>query len=66
MFNVAVVGATGAVGSTMIRVLEERGFPVTELRPLASARSAGTVVEYLGKPFEVQELLYREFQEPSH
>ena len=54
MFNVAVVGATGAVGSTMVRVLEERGFPVTELRPLASARSAGTIVEYLGKPFEVQ------------
>ena len=41
MFNVAVVGATGAVGGTMLRVLEERGFPVTELRPLASARSAG-------------------------
>ena len=56
MFNVAVVGATGAVGSTMIRVLEERGFPVTELRPLASSRSAGTIIDYLGKPFEVQEL----------
>ena len=39
MFNVAVVGATGAVGGTMLRVLEERGFLVTELRPLASARS---------------------------
>ena len=62
MFNVAVVGATGAVGSTMIRVLEERGFPVTELRPLASARSAGTVVEYLGKPFEVQELTENSFE----
>ena len=62
MFNVAVVGATGAVGSTMIRVLEERGFPVTELRPLASARSAGTVVDYLGKPFEVQELTEDSFE----
>ena len=41
MFNVAVVGATGAVGGTMLRVLEERGFPVTELRPLASERSRG-------------------------
>ncbi len=41
MFNVAVVGATGAVGGTMLRVLEERGFPVTELRPLASERSEG-------------------------
>jgi aspartate-semialdehyde dehydrogenase len=46
----------------MIRVLEERGFPVTELRPLASARSAGTVVEYLGKPFEVQELTEDSFE----
>ncbi len=62
MFNVAVVGATGAVGSTMIRVLEERGFPVTELRPLASARSAGKVIDYLGKPFEVQELTENSFE----
>jgi len=62
VFNVAVVGATGAVGSTMVRVLEERGFPVTELRPLASARSAGTIVEYLGKPFEVQELTEQSFE----
>ena len=61
MFNVAVVGATGAVGSTMIRVLEERGFPVTELRPLASSRSAGTIIDYLGKPFEVQELTENSF-----
>ncbi len=62
MFNVAVVGATGAVGSTMIRVLEERGFPVTELRPLASSRSAGMVLDYLGKPFEVQELTENSFE----
>ena len=50
MFNVAVVGATGAVGGTMLRVLEERGFPVTELRPLASARSEGRELDYLGQP----------------
>jgi aspartate-semialdehyde dehydrogenase len=56
MFNVAVVGATGAVGATMLRVLEERGFPVTELRPLASARSEGTELEYLGRPRVVQRL----------
>ncbi len=62
MFNVAVVGATGAVGGTMIRVLEERGFPVTELRPLASSRSAGRVIDYLGKPFEVQELTEDSFE----
>jgi aspartate-semialdehyde dehydrogenase len=62
MFDVAVVGATGAVGSTMLRVLEERGFPVTRLVPLASARSAGSQVDYLGKPFEVQELTERSFE----
>jgi aspartate-semialdehyde dehydrogenase len=62
MFNVAVVGATGAVGSMMLRVLEERGFPVTELRPLASARSEGRIVEYLGKPFVVQKLSSDSFE----
>jgi len=56
VFNVAVVGATGAVGSMMLRVLEERGFPVSELHPLASARSEGRIVEYLGKPFTVRTL----------
>jgi aspartate-semialdehyde dehydrogenase len=56
MFNVAVVGATGAVGGTMLRVLEERGFPVTELRPLASARSEGTELDYLGRPRVVRRL----------
>jgi aspartate-semialdehyde dehydrogenase len=62
MFNVAVVGATGAVGGTMMRVLEERGFPVTELRPLASARSAGREVDYLGIPRTVRELTVDSFE----
>ena len=62
MFDVAVVGATGAVGSTMLRVLEERGFPVTRLVPLASARSAGRELEYLGKPFAVRELTADAFE----
>ena len=56
MFRVAVVGATGAVGGTMLRVLEERGFPVTELRALASARSAGRQLDYLGRPVYVETL----------
>ena len=43
--RLAVVGATGAVGRTMIRVLEERGFPISDLRLLASARTAGHRVE---------------------
>jgi aspartate-semialdehyde dehydrogenase len=46
--RVAVVGATGAAGSTVLRILAERGFPVRELRPLASARSAGTTVQFRG------------------
>ncbi|MEQ8833454.1 MAG: aspartate-semialdehyde dehydrogenase [Miltoncostaeaceae bacterium] len=62
MFNVAVVGATGAVGSVMLRVLEERGFPVTELRPLASARSAGSTIDYLGQAREVRELTAGSFE----
>jgi aspartate-semialdehyde dehydrogenase len=62
MFSVAVVGATGAVGTVMLRVLEERGFPVTRLLPLASSRSAGRVVDYLGKPCIVQELTEKSFE----
>ena len=41
-FNVAILGATGAVGREMLKVLEERKFPINTLKPLASARSAGT------------------------
>lgn len=62
MFNVAVVGATGAVGGVMLQVLEERGFPVTELRPLASARSAGSTVDYLGQARTVRELTADAFE----
>ncbi len=62
MFNVAVVGATGAVGGTMLRVLEERGFPVTELRPLASERSEGRVLEYLGQERTVRRLAADSFE----
>ena len=43
--RVAIVGATGAVGTTMLSILEERGFPLSDLRLLASARSAGSVVD---------------------
>ena len=53
-FNVAVVGATGAVGEAMIEILEQREFPVDTLYPLASARSAGSKVMFKGKPHMVQ------------
>ena len=53
--TVAVVGATGAVGEVVLRLLAERNFPVGELRPLASSRSAGTTVTFDGREIEVQE-----------
>ena len=43
-YNVAILGATGAVGMEMLKVLQERDFPIDELRLLASSRSAGKVV----------------------
>lgn len=55
-YTVAVVGATGAVGTEMIEVLEERKFPVGELRPLASSRSAGGTVSFNGRPIAIKEL----------
>ena len=48
-YNVAVLGATGAVGREMIKVLEERAFPVKRLLPLASARSAGKTIAFRGE-----------------
>ena len=54
--KVAVIGATGAVGREMTRLLEERNFPVEELRPLASARSVGRRVTFRGEEHEVREL----------
>jgi aspartate-semialdehyde dehydrogenase len=60
-FVVAVVGATGAVGQEMLRVLEERRFPVREIRALASARSAGSRLDFRGAPVVVRELAGEEF-----
>ncbi|MCB7129353.1 MAG: aspartate-semialdehyde dehydrogenase, partial [Candidatus Brocadiales bacterium] len=54
--NVAVVGATGAVGTEMLRILEERNFPLKELRLLASGRSAGNKLEFKGEELTVEEL----------
>jgi aspartate-semialdehyde dehydrogenase len=55
-FSVAVVGATGLVGETMVNVLEERNFPVSELYALASNRSLGKSVSFRGRSIAVQEL----------
>ncbi len=51
--KVAVVGATGLVGTKMLQVLAERNFPVTELLPVASERSVGKEIEFKGKPYKV-------------
>ncbi len=54
--NVAVVGATGAVGEAMIEILEERNFPVKELHLLASERSEGKVIRFRGRSVRVKRL----------
>jgi aspartate-semialdehyde dehydrogenase len=56
LFNVAVVGATGAVGQQMLEVLGERNFPIKELRLLASERSEGKFLEFKGEQVMVQKL----------
>jgi len=55
LYTVAVVGATGAVGQQMIKILEERNFPVKQLKPLASGRSAGKTVRFKGADVVVEE-----------
>lgn len=62
LFNVAVVGATGAVGEQIIRLLEERNFPIKELKLLSSARSAGVKLSFKGQEVTVQEATPESFQ----
>ena len=54
-YNVAILGATGAVGSEFLKLIEERNFPFAELRLLASSRSAGTKLTVCGKEYTVEE-----------
>jgi aspartate-semialdehyde dehydrogenase len=62
-FDVAVVGATGAVGEAMISILEERKFPVGRLYPLASSRSAGKTVSFRGRSVTVEDLADFDFSQ---
>ncbi len=62
-FNVAVVGATGAVGEEFYRLFEVYDFPIAKLVPLASARSVGKEIEYAGKAIKVKELTHDVFEE---
>ena len=61
-YRIAVVGATGAVGQEILRTLEKRQFPISHLRPLASARSSGKTVEFRGQSLPVEELHAHSFQ----
>jgi aspartate-semialdehyde dehydrogenase len=62
-YNVAVVGATGAVGNEMVETLEQRKFPVKKLTLLASARSAGKTMTYKGRDVVIQELKEDSFKD---
>lgn len=61
-YNVAVVGATGAVGKEMLKVLEQRNFPVRNLRALASERSEGKMLEFAGESLKVERLTTSSFE----
>ena len=63
MYNVAVVGATGAVGEELFKVIEEYQIPVKKMVPLASARSVGKEIEFAGKNYKVKELTCDIFEE---
>lgn len=62
--NLAIVGATGLVGSTFLKVLEERDFPFENLYMMASAKSAGTTLNFKGKDYLVEELNEHSFDKP--
>ena len=61
-YTVAVLGATGAVGQEMIKILQERNFPVGKLKPLASARSAGKTLKFRGEDVVIEEARDEAFQ----
>ena len=59
--NIAVVGATGVVGSTFLKVLEERDFPFENIYMMASKKSAGKTLTFKGKEYTVEELTEHSF-----
>jgi aspartate-semialdehyde dehydrogenase len=62
LYNVAIAGATGAVGELLINILQERDFPVGEMRFLASARSAGKTLKWKGEELTIQEMTEDSFE----
>lgn len=62
--NLAIVGATGLVGSTFLKVLEERDFPFDNLYLMSSGKSAGKIIKFKGKDYIVEELTEKSFDKP--
>jgi aspartate-semialdehyde dehydrogenase len=62
-YNVAIAGATGAVGEALLSILEQRNFPVNEIYPLASERTAGSTIMFKNKPVMVQNLADFDFSQ---
>ncbi len=62
LYNVAVAGATGAVGKEMLNILESRNFPINELKLLASKRSAGKKIKFKNKEYTVEEMTENSFE----
>ncbi len=61
-FNTAIVGATGAVGAEFLKLIEERNFPFANLKLLASSRSAGKKINFMGKDYTVEETTENSFE----
>jgi aspartate-semialdehyde dehydrogenase len=61
MYNIAIVGATGAVGTTLLSILEERKFPIDKLYVLASEKSAGDTLTFNGKPYIIEDVAEFDF-----
>ena len=61
-YNVAILGATGAVGQEFLNLIEERNFPFNELKLLASHRSAGKKIQFMGKEYTVEEATHDSFE----
>lgn len=60
--NVAIAGVTGAVGQEFLRIIEQRNFPFDSLKMLASSRSAGKTIDFMGKTYTVEELTENSFE----
>lgn len=62
-YKLALVGATGLVGRTAIKVLEEKNLPISEYAFFASSRSAGSLINFMGNDYKVHELTENSFDE---